>query len=47
MVDFEGTLWRRDLTKNGLIEMNKIIEGLEAGNSEMELPKEVEDTIEV
>lgn len=57
LVDFEGTLWRRDLTKNGLVEMNKMIESLEASNSaavsgesngsEVKLPKDVEDTIEV
>lgn len=28
LVDLEGTLWRRDLTKSGLVEMMKIMEGL-------------------
>lgn len=47
LVDFEGTLWRRDLTKNGLIEMSKLTESLETSNVEGKLPNEVEDTIEV
>ena len=33
LVDFEGTLWRRDLTKSGLVKMMKMMEGLSASAS--------------
>ncbi|KAF8963230.1 alpha,alpha-trehalose-phosphate synthase [Flammula alnicola] len=42
LVDFEGTLWRRDLTQKGVLQF---LGG--KGNSEVELPKEVEDAIGV
>jgi len=44
LVDFEGTLRRRDLTKKGVLEIMEMIEGLEKGG---ELPKEVEETVGV
>jgi len=55
LVDFEGTLWRRDLTKHGLMEMVRL--GVivlddkgDPGTGEkklVDLPKEVEEAVEV
>ena len=55
LVDFEGTLWRRDLTKNGLMEMVRmgvIVLDDKGGPGKGEkklpdLPKEVEEAVEV
>ncbi len=33
LVDFEGTLWRRDLTRSGLVKIMRMMEGLSASSS--------------
>jgi len=47
LVDFEGTLWRRDLSQVGVLQM---LGGADAGGGEqakLELPEEVEEAIGV
>ena len=43
LVDFEGTLWRRDLTKKGVLDLV----GAVGPGGERELPKEVEEAVNV
>ena len=46
LVDFEGTLWRRDLTQRGVLDM---LGGVDAGGeqTELKLPEKVEEAIGV
>jgi trehalose 6-phosphate synthase/phosphatase len=46
LVDFEGTLWRRDLSRRGVLEMHG---GADAGAQpvKLKLPEEVEEAIGV
>ena len=43
LVDFEGTLWMRDLTKKGVLDLV----GAVGPGGERELPKEVEEAVNV
>ncbi|KAJ3496620.1 hypothetical protein NLJ89_g10458 [Agrocybe chaxingu] len=47
LVDFEGTLWRRDLTKKGLQELLRIGTKPKEGGEKVVLPAEVEEAIAV
>ncbi|KAF9522515.1 alpha,alpha-trehalose-phosphate synthase [Crepidotus variabilis] len=51
LIDFEGTLWKRDLTRKGLLDLQKNtdleLRKKEGLSPEVALPKEVEDLIDV
>jgi len=45
LVDFEGTLWRRDLSQVGVLQMLGGVDG--GGELKLKLPEEVEEAIGV